>query len=132
MNRARSFEGESNHLENNANNILNIKYQSIIINYHHNGLLLSRFVRIHSYCDGSYALQFAESFSLPPPHIVQAAVVIIITIIIMKSSFDRDNNYCHYYVIQRIVAGFAFTLYYHPAGLTDSAGCCDPQEEEIF
>jgi hypothetical protein len=33
----------------------------------------------------------------------------------MKSSFDRDNNYCHY-VIQRI-AGFAITLYYHPAGL---------------
>jgi hypothetical protein len=36
-------------------------------------------------------------------------------IIIMKSSFNRDNNYCHY-VIQRI-AGFAITLYYHPAGL---------------
>jgi hypothetical protein len=34
----------------------------------------------------------------------------------MKSSFNRDNNYCHY-VIQRI-AGFAITLYYHPAGLT--------------
>jgi hypothetical protein len=33
----------------------------------------------------------------------------------MKSSFDRDNNYCHY-VIQRI-AGFAITLYYHPARL---------------
>jgi hypothetical protein len=33
----------------------------------------------------------------------------------MKSSFNRDNNYCHY-VIQRI-AGFAITLYYHPAGL---------------
>jgi hypothetical protein len=33
--------------------------------------------------------------------------VIIIIIIIMKSSFDRDNNYCHY-VIQRI-AGFAIT-----------------------
>jgi hypothetical protein len=33
----------------------------------------------------------------------------------MKSSFNRDNNYCHY-VIQRIV-GFAITLYYHPAGL---------------
>jgi hypothetical protein len=33
----------------------------------------------------------------------------------MKSSFNRDNNYCHY-VIQRI-AGFAMTLYYHPAGL---------------
>jgi hypothetical protein len=31
----------------------------------------------------------------------------------MKSSVDRDNNYCHY-VIQRI-AGFAITLYYHPA-----------------
>jgi hypothetical protein len=36
--------------------------------------------------------------------------------IIMKSSFNRDNNHCHYYVIQRI-AGFAITLYYHPAGL---------------
>jgi hypothetical protein len=34
----------------------------------------------------------------------------------MKSSFfNRDNNYCHY-VIQRI-AGFAITLYYHPAEL---------------
>jgi hypothetical protein len=33
----------------------------------------------------------------------------------MKSSFDRDNNYCHC-VIQRI-AGFTITLYYHPAGL---------------
>jgi hypothetical protein len=33
----------------------------------------------------------------------------------MKSSFDRDNNYCHY-VIHRI-AGFAITLYYHPVGL---------------
>jgi hypothetical protein len=34
----------------------------------------------------------------------------------MKSSFNRDNNnYCHY-VIQKI-AGFAITLYYHPAGL---------------
>jgi hypothetical protein len=33
----------------------------------------------------------------------------------MKSSFNIDNNYCHH-VIQRI-AGFAFTLYYHPAGL---------------
>jgi hypothetical protein len=42
--------------------------------------------------------------------------VIIIIIIIMKSSFDRDNNYCHY-VIQRI-AGFAITLYYHPAGIS--------------
>jgi Na+/proline symporter len=32
----------------------------------------------------------------------------------MKSSVvDRDNNYCHC-VIQRI-AGFAITLYYHPA-----------------
>jgi hypothetical protein len=35
----------------------------------------------------------------------------------MKSSFSRDNNYCHY-VIQRI-AGVAITLYYHPAGLLD-------------
>jgi hypothetical protein len=34
----------------------------------------------------------------------------------MKSSFDRGYNYCHY-VIQRI-AGFAITLYYHPAGTT--------------
>jgi hypothetical protein len=33
----------------------------------------------------------------------------------MKSSFNRDNNYFHY-IIQRI-AGFAITLYYHPAGL---------------
>jgi hypothetical protein len=33
----------------------------------------------------------------------------------MKSSFNRDNNYCHY-VIQRI-ADFAITLYYHPTGL---------------
>jgi hypothetical protein len=33
----------------------------------------------------------------------------------MKSSFNRDNNHCHY-VIQRI-AGFAITLYYHTAGL---------------
>jgi hypothetical protein len=33
----------------------------------------------------------------------------------MKSSFNRDNNYCHY-VIQSI-AGFEITLYYHPAGL---------------
>jgi hypothetical protein len=33
----------------------------------------------------------------------------------MKSSFNRDNNYCHY-VIQR-TAGFAMTPYYHPAGL---------------
>jgi hypothetical protein len=32
---------------------------------------------------------------------------IIIIMIIMKSSFNRDNNYCHY-VIQ---------IYYHPAGL---------------
>jgi hypothetical protein len=32
----------------------------------------------------------------------------IIIIIIIKSSFNRDNNYCHY-VIQRI-AGFAITL----------------------
>jgi hypothetical protein len=40
---------------------------------------------------------------------------IIIIIIIMKSSFNRDNNYCHY-VIQRI-AGFAITLYYHPTEL---------------
>jgi hypothetical protein len=38
---------------------------------------------------------------------------LVIIIIIMKSSFDRDNKYCHY-VIQRI-AGFAITLYYHPA-----------------
>jgi hypothetical protein len=41
-------------------------------------------------------------------------IIIIIIIIIMKSSFNRDNNYCHY-VIQRI-AGFVITLYYHPAG----------------
>jgi hypothetical protein len=33
----------------------------------------------------------------------------------MKSSFNKDHNYYHY-VIQRI-AGFAITLYYHPAGL---------------
>jgi hypothetical protein len=43
-------------------------------------------------------------------------VITIIMIIIMKSSSDRDNNNRHY-VIQRI-AGFAITLYYHPAGLT--------------
>jgi hypothetical protein len=42
-------------------------------------------------------------------------VCVDMVIIIMKSSFNRDNNYCHY-VIQRI-AGFAITLYYHPAGL---------------
>jgi hypothetical protein len=46
-------------------------------------------------------------------------IIIIIIIIIMNSSFNRDNNYCHYYVIQRI-AGFAITtllaIYYHPAG----------------
>jgi hypothetical protein len=41
-------------------------------------------------------------------------IVIIIVIIIMKSSSDIDNNTCHY-VIQRKVAGFAITLYYHPA-----------------
>jgi hypothetical protein len=40
------------------------------------------------------------------------------TRIIMKSSSDRDNNYCHY-VIQRI-AGFAITLYYHPAADQDT------------
>jgi hypothetical protein len=39
-----------------------------------------------------------------------------VQVLIMKSSFNRDNNnYCHY-VIQKI-AGFAITLYYHPAGL---------------
>jgi hypothetical protein len=40
-------------------------------------------------------------------------------LIIVKSSFDRDNNYCHY-VIQRI-AGLAITLYYHPAGQATSS-----------
>jgi hypothetical protein len=42
-------------------------------------------------------------------------MMMMIMIIVMKSSFNRDNNYCHY-VIQRI-AGFAITLYYHPAGM---------------
>jgi hypothetical protein len=42
----------------------------------------------------------------------------------MKSSFDRDNNYCHN-VIQRI-AGFAITLYYHPAGV----GTCIISKQE--
>jgi hypothetical protein len=35
-------------------------------------------------------------------------------IIIMKSSVGRDNNYCHYVILQN--AGFAITLRYHPAG----------------
>jgi hypothetical protein len=42
-------------------------------------------------------------------------LLLLFIIIIMKSSFNRDNNYCHY-VIQRI-AGFAITLYYYPAGI---------------
>jgi hypothetical protein len=55
--------------------------------------------------------QYAETLCLP----LVDLIIIIIIIIIMKSSFDRDNNYCHYYVIQRI-AGFAIKLYYyHPA-----------------
>jgi hypothetical protein len=29
-------------------------------------------------------------------------IIIIIIITIMKSSIDRDNNYCHHYVILRI------------------------------
>jgi hypothetical protein len=36
----------------------------------------------------------------------------------MRSSADRANNYCHYYVITLRNAGFAITLYilhYHPA-----------------
>jgi hypothetical protein len=42
-------------------------------------------------------------------------LLLLLLLFIMKSSFNRDNNFCHY-VIQRI-AGFAITLYYHPAGL---------------
>jgi hypothetical protein len=38
---------------------------------------------------------------------VVVVIIIIIIIIIIKSSFDRDNDYCHY-VIQSI-AGFAIT-----------------------
>jgi hypothetical protein len=47
--------------------------------------------------------------------IITRCPLIIIIIIIITSSFNRDDKYCHY-GIQRI-AGFAITLYYHPAGL---------------
>jgi hypothetical protein len=35
----------------------------------------------------------------------------------MKSSFNRENNYFHYVTCIQRIAGFAITLYYHPAGL---------------
>jgi hypothetical protein len=77
------------------------------------------------------SLLFATSYIV----VATCVATAIIIIIFMKSSVDRDNNYCHHYVILRIeYAGFAITLYYYyrPAGSYNvsgwpgTAGHCEP------
>jgi hypothetical protein len=59
------------------------------------------------YCLGRHRIPFSIVFR-PYLGCLLSVIIFIIITIIMKSSFDRDNIYCHY-VIQRI-AGIAITL----------------------